>query len=41
MAATLTVAAIGLALGALAIGGPQPELPGGAGTTITSVVADR
>jgi hypothetical protein len=41
LVATLTVAAIGLGLGAVAIGGPQPEGPGGVGTSITSVVADR
>ncbi len=38
---TLTVAAIGLGLGALAIGGPQQDGPGGTGTALTAVVADR
>ncbi len=41
IASTLTVAAIGLALGAVAIGGPQQEGPGAVGTTVTAVVADR
>jgi hypothetical protein len=39
--ATLTLAAIGLALGAVAVGGPQGDRPGGAGAALTSVVTDR
>ena len=39
--ATLTMAAIGLALGAVAIGGPQSDGPGPFGATVTSVTADR
>lgn len=38
---TLTVAAIGLALGAVAIGGPQPDGPGPIGATVAGVTADR
>ena len=41
MVATLTMAVIGLALGAVAVGGPQQDGPGGIGTTGTAVVADR
>jgi hypothetical protein len=41
MVATLTMAVIGLGLGAVAVGGPQQDGPGGIGTTVTSVVADR
>jgi hypothetical protein len=41
MVATLTLAAIGLALGAVAIGGPQQDGPGGVGVAATAVVADR
>jgi hypothetical protein len=41
MVATLTMAVIGLALGAVAIGGPQQDGPGGIGTAGTAVVADR
>lgn len=37
----LTVAAIGLALGAVAVGGPQPDGPGGFGATVAGVAADR
>jgi hypothetical protein len=37
----LTVAAIGLALGAVAVGGPQPDGPEGFGATIAGVTADR
>jgi hypothetical protein len=37
----LTVAAIGLALGAVAVGGPQPEGPGGFGAAVAGVTADR
>jgi hypothetical protein len=40
-AAALTLAVIGLALGAVAVGGPQPDGPGGAGAALTTVVADR
>lgn len=40
MVATLTVAAIGLGLGAVAIGGPQNDGPTGIGA-VTSVVVDR
>lgn len=38
---TLTVAAIGLALGAVAIGGPQSDGPGPFGATVAGVSADR
>ena len=41
MVATLTMAVIGLALGAVAIGGPQQDGPGGIGTAGTAVIADR
>ena len=41
MVATLTMAVIGLGLGAVAVGGPQQDGPGGIGTTATAVVADR
>jgi hypothetical protein len=41
VAATLTMAVIGLALGAVAVGGPQPDGPGGVGAVLTTVVADR
>ena len=41
VAATLTMAVIGLALGAVAIGGPQQDGPGGVGAALTTVVADR
>ena len=41
LVATLTMAVIGLALGAVAIGGPQQDGPGGIGTAVTAVVADR
>ena len=39
--ATLTMAVIGLGLGAVAIGGPQQDGPGAFGATVTSVTADR
>jgi hypothetical protein len=39
--ATLTMAVIGLALGAVAIGGPQGDGPGPFGATVTSVTAER
>ena len=38
---TLTVAAIGLALGAVAIGGPSPDGPGPFGATVAGVSTDR
>jgi hypothetical protein len=38
---TLTVAAIGLALGAVAVGGPQPDGPGSSGATVAGVSSDR
>jgi hypothetical protein len=41
VAATVTMAVIGLALGAVAIGGPPQEGPGPVGTAVTSVTADR
>ena len=41
VAATLTMAAIGLALGAVALGGPQSDGPGPIGATATSLTADR
>jgi hypothetical protein len=41
MVATVTMAVIGLALGAVAIGGPQQDGPGGVGVAATAVVADR
>jgi hypothetical protein len=41
MVATVTMAVIGLALGAVAIGGPQPDGPSGVGVAATAVVADR
>ena len=41
VACALTVAAIGLALGAVAVGGPQPDGPGGFGATVSGVAADR
>ena len=41
LVATVTMAAIGLGLGAVAIGGPQQDGPGGAGAVLTTVVADR
>jgi hypothetical protein len=41
MVATVTMAVIGLALGAVAIGGPQPDGPGGVGVAATAVVTDR
>ena len=41
MAATLTLAVIGLGLGAVAVGGPDQDGPGGVGTALTTVVADR
>jgi hypothetical protein len=41
MVATVTMAVIGLGLGAVAIGGPQQDGPGGIGTAVTAVVADR
>jgi hypothetical protein len=41
LVATVTMAVIGLGLGAVAIGGPQQDGPGGVGTAVTAVVADR
>jgi hypothetical protein len=41
MVATLTMAVIGLGLGAVAIGGPQQDGPGAVGAAVTTVVADR
>jgi len=41
MVATVTLAVIGLGLGAVAIGGPQQDGPGGIGAAVTAVVADR
>src|SRR4051812_32135913 len=41
MVATVTMAVIGLALGAVAIGGPQQDGPGGAGVAATAVIAHR
>lgn len=41
LVATLTMAVIGLGLGAVAIGGPQQDGPGPFGATVTSVTADR
>jgi hypothetical protein len=41
LVATLTMAVIGLGLGAVAIGGPQGDGPGVVGAVATSVVADR
>ncbi len=41
MVATVTMAVIGLGLGAVAIGGPQQDGPGGVGGALTTVVADR
>ena len=40
LVATLTLGAIGLSLGAVAVGGPQGDDPTGVGT-VTAVVADR
>ena len=41
MVATLTMAVIGLGLGAVAIGGPQQDGPGGVGVAATAVIAHR
>lgn len=41
LVATLTMAVIGLALGAVAVGGPQQDGPGPFGATATSITADR
>jgi hypothetical protein len=41
MIATVTMAVIGLGLGAVAVGGPQQDGPGPFGATVTSVTADR
>jgi hypothetical protein len=39
--ATVTMAVIGLGLGAVAVGGPQQQGPGAVGAAVTSVTADR
>jgi hypothetical protein len=41
LVATVTMAVIGLGLGAVAVGGPQGDGPGGIGAVATSVVTDR
>ena len=41
LVATVTMAAIGLALGAVAIGGPQSDGPGPFGATVAGVSTDR
>jgi hypothetical protein len=41
LVATVTLAAIGLGLGAVAVGGPQGDRPGGVGAALTAVVTDR
>jgi hypothetical protein len=37
----VTLAVIGLGLGAVAVGGPQQDGPGGAGVASTAVFSDR